>query len=47
MSEPKKKRPDDPTIWSVDDALWERLAPLLVVEKVRSPADPGRVTDRS
>jgi len=26
---------DDPTIWRADDALWARLAPLLVVVKPR------------
>ncbi len=26
---------DDPTIWRVDDVLWARLAPLLVVDKPR------------
>ena len=26
----RPETPDDPTIWEVDDALWARLAPLLV-----------------
>jgi putative transposase len=46
MSEPTMKTPDDPTIWRVDDALWERLAPLLVVEKVRKKSGRPRKSDR-
>jgi putative transposase len=34
------KAKDDPTIWEVDDALWERLQPLLVIHKLRKK--PGR-----
>jgi transposase len=31
---------DDPTIWRVDDALWTKLEPILVSEKVHK--QPGR-----
>jgi transposase len=35
--------PDDPTIWEVDDALWARLAPLLVNDKpCKKPGRPRR-----
>jgi len=37
---------DDPTIWRVDDALWERLAPLLVVDKPRKKPGRPRTHDR-
>lgn len=44
MSE--KKKANDPTIWRVDDALWERIAPLLVVEKERKKSGRPRKSDR-
>jgi putative transposase len=34
------KAKDDPTIWEVDDALWERIQPLLIIHKFRKK--PGR-----
>ena len=37
---------DDPTLWRVDDALWERLAPLLVVDKPRKKPGRPRTADR-
>jgi putative transposase len=37
---------DDPTIWEVDDALWERLRPLLIVHKVRKKPGRPRSDDR-
>jgi len=37
---------DDPTIWRVDDVLWERLAPLLVVVKPRKKPGRPRTADR-
>jgi transposase len=46
MSKATKKLPDDPTIWRVDDALWERLAPLLVIEKVGKKSGRPRKSDR-
>jgi len=37
---------DDPTIWRVDDVLWARLAPLLVVDKPRKKPGRPRTDDR-
>jgi len=37
---------DDPTIWRVDDVLWRRLAPLLVVDKPRKKPGRPRHDDR-
>jgi putative transposase len=37
---------DDPTIWRADDALWARLAPLLVVSKPRKKPGRPRADDR-
>ena len=37
---------DDPTIWRVDDVLWRRLAPLLVIDKPRKKPGRPRHTDR-
>jgi len=37
---------DDPTIWRADDALWARLAPLLVVVKPRKKPGRPRTNDR-
>jgi transposase len=37
---------DDPTIWRVDDVLWARLAPLLMVSKPRKKPGRPRVADR-
>ena len=37
---------DDPTIWRVDDALWARVAPLLVVVKPRKKPGRPRNADR-
>lgn len=35
--------PDDPTLWEVDDALWARLAPLLVNDHPhKKPGRPRR-----
>ena len=39
-------RKDDPTIWRVDDPLWSRLAPLLVVDKPRKKPGRPRHDDR-
>jgi putative transposase len=39
--------PDDPTIWRVDDALWERLEPLLRVDKPRKKPGRPRRDDRA
>jgi transposase len=44
MTKPKPK--DDPTIWEVDDALWERIRPLLVIHKVRKKPGRPRIDDR-
>ncbi len=38
--------PDDPTIWEVDEALWARLAPLLVNDKPRKKPGRPRRDDR-
>ena len=38
--------PDDPTIWEVDDILWEQLAPLLVIDKPRKKPGRPRHDDR-
>lgn len=38
---------DDPTIWRADDALWARLAPLLVVDKPRKKPGRPRADDRA
>jgi len=40
------KAKDDPTIWEVDDALWERIKPLLVIHKVRKKPGRPREDDR-
>jgi transposase len=37
---------NDPTIWEVDDALWERIQPLLVIHKVRKKSGRPRSDDR-
>jgi len=37
---------DDPTIWRVDDVLWARLAPLLVVDKREHSAQIAVYGDR-
>jgi transposase len=37
---------DDPTIWEVDDVLWARIAPLLVVTKPRKKPGRPRCNDR-
>ena len=44
-SQPKTK--DDPTIWVVDDELWERMRPLLVVNKPRKKPGRPRSDDRA
>jgi transposase len=41
-----RKPKDDPTIWRVDDVLWRRLAPLLVVDKPRKKPGRPRADDR-
>lgn len=38
--------PDAPTIWEVDDALWARIAPLVVNEKPRKKSGRPRRDDR-
>lgn len=43
----KAKAKDDPTIWEVDDALWERVQPLLVIHKVRKKPGRPRKNDRN
>ena len=42
----RPETPDDPTIWEVDDALWARLAPLLVNNKPRKKPGRPRRDDR-
>jgi transposase len=37
---------DDPTIWRVDDALWDTVQPLLVVHKPRKKPGAPRKDDR-
>lgn len=44
MTTPKPK--DDPTIWEVDNALWERVQPLLIIHKFRKKPGRPRVDDR-
>jgi putative transposase len=44
-SQPKTK--DDPTIWVVDDELWGRMRPLLVVNKPRKKPGRPRSDDRA
>jgi putative transposase len=41
-----RKPQDEPTIWRVDDVLWSRLAPLLVVDKPRKKPGRPRADDR-
>ena len=41
------KRKDDPTIYSVDDALWERIQPLTVINKYRKKPGRPRQNDRA
>jgi len=41
-----RKAKDDPTLWEVDDALWARLQPLLVIHKVRKKPGRPRSDDR-
>lgn len=43
---PKPKPKEDPTIWEVDDELWARLQPLLVIHKVRKKSGRPRKDDR-
>ena len=38
---------DDPTIWRVDDALWEEIAPLLRSTKARKKPGRPRRDDRA
>src|SRR3712207_4811795 len=42
--EPKEQ--DEPTIWYVDDELWARVQPLLVVNKARKKPGRPRRDDR-
>jgi transposase len=42
----RSEGPDDPTIWEVDEALWARLAPLLVNNKPRKKPGRPRRDDR-
>jgi transposase len=48
MTQPteKPKERDEPTIWEVDDALWELIAPLLVILKTRKKPGRPRREDR-
>ena len=43
---PAAKDKDDPTIWKVDDALWELIAPVLRSNKVRKKPGRPRRDDR-
>jgi transposase len=43
---PAVKDKDDPTIWKVDDALWELIGPLLRCTKVRKKPGRPRRDDR-
>ena len=43
---PRATPKDGPSIWRADDALWARLAPLLVVVKPRTKPDRPRTNDR-
>ena len=43
---PAAKDNDDPTIWKVDDALWELIAPVLRSNKVRKKPGRPRRDDR-
>ncbi len=38
---------DDPTLWEVDEALWARIAPLLVVDTPRQKPGRPRRDDRA
>jgi transposase len=38
---------DDPTLWEVDEALWARIAPRLVVDKPRTKPGRPRRDDRA
>ncbi len=40
-------RTDDPTIWTVDDALWTELEPILRIDKVRTKPGRPRRDDRA
>jgi transposase len=44
---PPPARTEDPTIWRVDDVLWSRVAPLLVVDKPRKKPGRPRHEDRA
>lgn len=46
-SESKPKAKDDPTIWVVDDELWGRVQPLLVIDKPRKKPGRPRSDDRA
>ena len=39
--------PDDPTIWTVDDALWALLEPILKIDKPRKKPGRPRRDDRA
>ncbi len=39
-------RTDDPTIWTVDDALWAELEPILRIDKFRTKPGRPRRDDR-
>ncbi len=40
-------KPDDPTIWAVDDRLWAELAPILKIDKPRKKPGRPRRDDRA
>lgn len=45
MTKPKRK--DAETIWEVDDKLWKRVSPLLVIDKPRKKSGRPRKDDRT
>lgn len=45
-NEAVQRRPDAPTIWDVDDALWAEIGPWLVIDKPRKKAGRPRHDDR-
>lgn len=46
MDSDRQSQTEPPTIWRTPDELWQRLAPVLVIDKPRKKAGRPRVNDR-
>jgi putative transposase len=46
MDSYQQSQSEPPTIWRTPDELWQRLAPLLVIDKPRKKAGRPRANDR-